>query len=250
MVTVWRCVALEAPLNQSKPLAEPVRPVNGNGHPAEQRRAKRRLARRDIILEAARRVFARRGPLAASITEIAQEADYSKAAIYFYFRNKEEIYLTLVLQGQDTYYDLLSDRLTGREDRPGLENLRIVWDCLLELAAAQPDFFTFASALQTVDLAPDAPSEVVDAVNTRARAIFGLIRQVIRWGQARGEFARVADGPTALAIWSAFIGGIQLHQTQQRFSGRPLDRAGLLESMFSLVAHGLAVRSEGKRSTP
>lgn len=225
--------------------AEPGIPVEAGG----ERRARRRSARREVILEAARRVFARRGFFAASVAEIAREADYSKAAIYFYFRNKEEIYLAIVWHGQTTYHARLAERLAGRGDCPAIENLRIVWDCLIDLAADQPDFFTLAGALQSVDLTPAAPAEIVATVNQRARDIFGLIRQVIRWGIDRGEFADVPPGPTALAIWSAFIGGIQLNQTQQHFSGRPLDRSGLLEAMFQLVAHGLVVRSETERST-
>ncbi|HEX2174055.1 MAG TPA: TetR/AcrR family transcriptional regulator, partial [Dehalococcoidia bacterium] len=200
----------------------------------------RRVARRDVILDAARRVFARRSVFAASITEIAQEADYSKAAIYFYFRNKEEIFLSLVLHGQDTYHDLLARRLAGREDRPALENLRLVWDCLLELAVRQPDFFTLAAALPAADFRPAAPPEVVEAVDRRGRDIFALIRRVIEWGIVRGEIPPdLAPGPAAPAIYAAFIGGILHSQTQQKFADRAVRPDPLLEALFQLVAHGL-----------
>ena len=215
-----------------------------------QRRTKRRLARRDVILEAARRVFARRGIFAASVTEIAEEADYSKAAIYFYFRTKEEIFLTLLLQGQDAYYALLSERLAGRADRPALDNLRVVWDCLLELAGQQPDFFTLLAALPTTEIQSTAAPDIVAAVDRRGREIFALIRQVLQWGVDRGEFAPVPLGPTAPAIYAAFIGRVLQSQTQAQFSARAAKRTDLLEALFQLVALGLITRPDQERSSP
>jgi len=57
------------------------------------REDKRRLveARRRQILEAARRVFARRGFEGARISEVAKEAGVSEGTIYNYFRSKEDL---------------------------------------------------------------------------------------------------------------------------------------------------------------
>jgi AcrR family transcriptional regulator len=48
--------------------------------------------RREIILAAARRVFAAQGLEGASLRAIAQEAGYTHGALYFYYASKEEIY--------------------------------------------------------------------------------------------------------------------------------------------------------------
>ncbi|RKY64298.1 MAG: TetR/AcrR family transcriptional regulator, partial [Candidatus Latescibacterota bacterium] len=47
------------------------------------RREREREAHRREILEAAGRVFARKGFAGATMDEIAQEAEFSKAALYF-----------------------------------------------------------------------------------------------------------------------------------------------------------------------
>ena len=48
--------------------------------------------KRDLIREAAKRVFLARGLSAASVREIALQAGYTTGAIYFHYASKEEIY--------------------------------------------------------------------------------------------------------------------------------------------------------------
>jgi AcrR family transcriptional regulator len=52
--------------------------------------------RREEVLEAARRIFARLGYAATTVEEIAKEAGMAKGTIYLYFRSKEEVYTALL----------------------------------------------------------------------------------------------------------------------------------------------------------
>jgi AcrR family transcriptional regulator len=53
-------------------------------------------ASRDEILDAALRVFARRGYREAGVDEIAADAGYSKGALYWHFSSKQELLLALL----------------------------------------------------------------------------------------------------------------------------------------------------------
>jgi AcrR family transcriptional regulator len=57
---------------------------------------------RDELLNAALRVFARRGYREAGVDEIATEAGYSKGALYWHFSGKEELLLALLDERIDT----------------------------------------------------------------------------------------------------------------------------------------------------
>jgi AcrR family transcriptional regulator len=59
-------------------------------------RAQKREANRERILRAARTVFGARGYHAATIEQIADEAELSNGAIYYNFKNKEELFLALL----------------------------------------------------------------------------------------------------------------------------------------------------------
>jgi AcrR family transcriptional regulator len=60
------------------------------------RKERDRRLRESDILKAAEHVFATKGYHKAAISDIAQEAQYAVGTIYLYFKNKQELYLTLV----------------------------------------------------------------------------------------------------------------------------------------------------------
>ena len=59
------------------------------------RRKREKLRRAQDILAAAERVFARHGFEAATIEQIAQEAEYATGTIYLYFKDKSALYAAL-----------------------------------------------------------------------------------------------------------------------------------------------------------
>jgi len=65
-------------------------------HAKLQRRQTLTDARRTLVLDAARTVFADAGIEGASIREIAKQAGYTPGAIYSYFESKEAIYAALL----------------------------------------------------------------------------------------------------------------------------------------------------------
>ena len=67
----------------------------------ETRREREKAMHRQEILEAAKRVFARKGFAGATIDEIAQEAEFSKGAMYIHFENKEDLFLSLIHERLD-----------------------------------------------------------------------------------------------------------------------------------------------------
>jgi len=65
------------------------------------RRERVKLANRQAILSAAEEIFAEKGFYAATVDEIAERAEFSKGALYTYFKNKEDIFLSLVIDKVD-----------------------------------------------------------------------------------------------------------------------------------------------------
>jgi len=59
-------------------------------------RAEKKAETRSCLLEAAGKVFARRGMQQASIDEVAEHAGYTKGAFYANFKSKEELFLAML----------------------------------------------------------------------------------------------------------------------------------------------------------
>jgi AcrR family transcriptional regulator len=84
-------------------------------------RSERREQTRTRLLDAAARVYARRGFAGATLDEVASEAGFSKGAVYGHFGSKENLLLALVeeyLAGQVTEQMALFDRDRATWERP------------------------------------------------------------------------------------------------------------------------------------
>ncbi len=80
------------------------------------RRLREKIAHRQEILEAAKRVFAKKGFHAATVDEIAQEADFSKGAVYVHFANKEDLFFSLIREKTDKLGERLEEIIHGPDD--------------------------------------------------------------------------------------------------------------------------------------
>jgi TetR/AcrR family fatty acid metabolism transcriptional regulator len=90
-------------------------------HPSEKRSEP--ASTRERILEAALDVFASKGYHDARLDDIVETAHISKGSIYFYFPNKERLFLALV----DQFADLIERRATeaiARQPRVGIDRVR------------------------------------------------------------------------------------------------------------------------------
>ncbi|HET6317944.1 MAG TPA: TetR family transcriptional regulator [Chloroflexota bacterium] len=103
-------------------------------------RVERQQRTRDDLLQAAAVVFARRGFAAASLDEVADDAGYTKGAVYSNFNSKEELFLAVLenrLRDQVQFFHDLARQATADrgQDLPGLlprlDDADEVW-CLLE----------------------------------------------------------------------------------------------------------------------
>ena len=91
---------------------------------ALSRREKLKMANREAILSAAEEIFAEKGFYAATTDEIAERAEFSKGALYLYFKSKEEMFLSLMREKVDRLEKKITEcikaALTPIE---GIENL-------------------------------------------------------------------------------------------------------------------------------
>lgn len=70
-------------------------------------------ARQEQLIEIAIRLFARKGYEGTSLRDIADEAEITKAALYYHFPNKEALYERIVLQSMQALVDSVRDAMAA-----------------------------------------------------------------------------------------------------------------------------------------
>jgi AcrR family transcriptional regulator len=98
---------------------------------AEKRSPPKRLTRkekqaetRSKLLDAAERVFLRRGLQASSVEEIAAEAGFTRGAFYSNFKSKDELFVELL---QDRVYRRYAEMAEQAQEQPGTPRERLRW---------------------------------------------------------------------------------------------------------------------------
>ncbi len=68
-------------------------------------------ARKKLIIQSALSIFKEKGLEHATMDEIATQADFGKATLYYYFKSKEEIFNTILLEGWQSLWEEVEDYL-------------------------------------------------------------------------------------------------------------------------------------------
>ena len=149
-----------------------------------------RAAKRERILDAAERVFAQRGFYAAKVTDIAKEAGVADGTIYLYFKNKDDLLITLFESRMERVNQILADAIASV---PGpRDQLRAFVYAYLALIADQPT----AAEVLTIELR-QSTKFMREYSPHRFGELLRLLAGVITRGQAAGELSTMVPAPHA-----------------------------------------------------
>jgi len=71
---------------------------------------------REIIASTATRLFAQYGFNATTIRDVAEKAGVTKPVLYYYFQSKENLFVTLIHEAYDFFYQALEKIISGEGD--------------------------------------------------------------------------------------------------------------------------------------
>jgi AcrR family transcriptional regulator len=92
--------------------------------PRRLSRKEKQAETRQLLLEAAERVFLRRGLQGSSVEEIAAEAGFTRGAFYSNFDSKDELFVELL---QDRVYRQYAAMAEQAKEQPGTPRDRLRW---------------------------------------------------------------------------------------------------------------------------
>lgn len=193
----------------------------------ERRKARRRRARIEELLDEGLHLVAEEGLDALTVSRLARRMDWTKGAMYRYFRGKDELVAALNARVLDRWTEVAGRAIDGLEAPQ--QRLEALVTALIGLSGREPHAFGMV-ALTMAD-----PRNLVadpgDAVHIPQ--MMGLLRLVTVEIEAAQELGELTPGdPLARALRLVFslIGVLQL---------RKLERFG--RATFAADAHAEAV---------
>jgi TetR/AcrR family fatty acid metabolism transcriptional regulator len=186
--------------------------------------------KRRQILDAAVRVFARKGFHASRVGDIAEEAGVAHGLLYHYFDSKDAV-LEAVFQEN---WNVLLERIGSVEetDEPAVDQLRHVATIILRTWLHLPDVVRVV--IQEFGRSP----ELAERIGDLAQPI-ELFQRVIERGIARGEFREDVDPRVAATIVYGGIDELLTGWVLDRLPASEDDVAAAEKTFFQINLSGL-----------
>ncbi len=176
--------------------------------------------KRRTIKDAAVRLFAQRPFHEVKLDEVAAAARVGKGTLYLYFKNKHDLYVSLIQDGFASLVDRLNEQL-GAETLPPWEALERVIGELSRFAVSHPDLYELMRSVPLHKLRVD-----------KRRQLTALIETTIRRGAKAGVMCDPRPELTATFI-PAMVRAAML------FGPKNISADALADQILRLLRHGL-----------
>ena len=210
-----------------------------------RRKKEPRSVHRENIVSAASTLFMERGIAATSMDDIAKAAGYSKATLYVYFENKEEIVGILVLNSMKKLYDYISSALIQHK------TTKARYDFICRgLVQYQEEFpFYFKMVLDKINIDFEGKDYLPEERETYqiGEEINEKIKTFLLSGMEKGDLRNDLDiMPAIFNFWGMLSGIIQLAANKEEYIKKSmgLSKIKFLEYGFSLVYHSIAIKEK------
>lgn len=210
-----------------------------------RRKKEPRSVHRENIVSAASALFMERGITATSMDDIAKAAGYSKATLYVYFENKEEIVGILALNSMKKLYDYISSALIQHE------TTKARYDFICRgLVQYQEEFpFYFKMVLDKINIDFESKEFLPEERETYqiGEEINEKIKNFLLSGMEKGDLRNDLDiMPAIFNFWGMLSGIIQLAANKEEYIKKSmgLSKIKFLEYGFSLVYYSLAIKEK------
>ena len=168
------------------------------------RRALAKLRTRQIVLEAAKRLFTERGYEEATVRDIAREAGMSTGAVFANFEDKADLFNEVVIAD----YEALAARM-----RQAAAAESAVESSLLAALSVGYDFHLAQLPLLQAGLSVSWSHGPSEEMRNREglRDVMAIAEEVLNRGVARGDLAKGMDVPMiADMIWQSYLSNYRL----------------------------------------
>jgi AcrR family transcriptional regulator len=194
------------------------------------------LDRKREILDAASRVFRRRGLAATGMRDIAAELGMAVGNLYYYFKDKEELLAFVQEEALAGLLDLAS-RIQGAPLRADAKLFRLIEEHVVRLNEGTPGSLAH---LEVEALGETWRREVQERRDEYERAF----RDILEEGMAAGVFRQVDSKVSALAILGAVNWTVKWFRPDGRKSAREIGREQAELLVRGVMAQGVEMAIE------
>jgi len=197
-----------------------------------ERRVKEKERRRQAILKAAKGLFFKQGFAATTMTQIAAAAELGKGTLYLYFQNKEELYISLLVEGMQLLNDIFERTvasIAGWEEK----FTALGW-AYYQYSIDYSEFFQISFQFQHGELTASISDELYNRCFQEGLKSLGTLAGILEEGMAAGDIEKRDPMELTVVLWGSLTGLILLHMAKDHRKFMPVPLKTLVADLLEL----------------
>jgi AcrR family transcriptional regulator len=205
-----------------------------------ERKEREKEHRRQEIISAAEKVFFKKGIDNATMDEVAEKAELSKATLYLYFSSKEEIYSAIFSKSQEKLFKTIkaaTDKLTDTREKIGA-----FISTFISFQKKNPEYFEAFFYFLTRDIEHHDENCYVDQRKNSGKEFLSDWAKLVQKGKKEKLIREdLNEIPVAMILWMQLIGFLKIYpklkkSLQDEFN---VTEDQILSDYFELIFNGM-----------
>lgn len=203
----------------------------------KERRQREKEIRKKEILAAAKVLFFEQGFAATSMNQIAKQVELSKGTLYLYFKNKEELYISLLVEGlflmNEIFARAIQDKTTW------IEKLSALGWAYYQFSVDQKQFFHINFQFHHGEITKNISDDLFQQCSDAAINGLSFLSDAVEQGISINEIKPEDPFSIAVILWGSLTGTILLHEGKDHRKFLPVPLDILIEKSINILIKGL-----------
>lgn len=205
------------------------------------RRQEEKEQRRNDIIDAAEVVFAQKGVDKATMADVAKAARLSRGLIYFYFKDKDDLYLAIMLRATQTLRTFFEKAVAI--EKSGFDKIRAMGRAYVDFSIKKPDYFHALVDFEARNIEAANPQENEAECLLEGNKLLEMMTAVIIEGMQDGSIRQDIGDPlqAAISLWGFTHGIIQIRANKEQMFTHlfQIDSNALMNQAFDMMERSL-----------
>jgi TetR/AcrR family transcriptional regulator len=182
-----------------------------------ERRKRERDLRRELAIDAAMSIYEEEGYHAITMEKIAERSELSRAALYLYFKSKDEIVISAIVPHSDYFASILQEVYDSRESIKE-ELLEKLWECFQRCYEKDPVVFTAWQLFHESETIGNLAAELRDILLESGKKVVVLQHKIVEYAVVENIFIQCDHRALSEIIWSTFLGIVYVERSKNVLS--------------------------------
>ncbi len=194
-------------------------------------------ARRQMLLDRAKKLFSQRGYYQTQISDIIRDEKIARGTVYQYFKNKDDIFSTLLQTAYDEWQATIAEEMKGVDlaSLPPRDYLKFRIRNSLAYFAKDPELTSLV-----LKIGYGLPAKLVRVLDRMDKEILDQMGAELGWAVKHGVLRKDLDVELSANLIRGAVTRIAYHCfVKKKTRNDPEEIDALVEEIFNVIAPGI-----------